>query len=155
MECQHTYAACVTAPWPTAASPHCPPSGLRLWGQKQLAWPLSRWRAGAYFFFSLTLQNTHTLKYKCTLPRCFFCILSFNQALSRASVTSLSTQCVKDLSPPVTSLTDLLTDRPLAHLAADVTAVSTAGSPPYKSEILVGFFRSYFCGDSCQQQSKG
>lgn len=113
---------------PLTVLPHCPPSGLRLWGQKQLAWPLSRWRAGTHFLFSPTLQNTHTHKH--TLPHCSFCILSFNQALSRASVTSLSTQCVKDLSPRVTSLTDLLTDRPLAHSAADVTAASAAGSTP-------------------------
>lgn len=53
-----------------------------------------------------------------------FCTLSFNQALSWASVTALSAQCVKDLSPQVTSPTDPLTDRLLAHLAADVTAVS-------------------------------
>lgn len=95
----------------------------------------------APIFYSPELRKTHTPSHrhtythmpKRTLPHCSFCILSFNQALSRASVTSPSTQCAKDLSPQVTSLTDLLTDRPLAHLAADVTAVptvATAGSTP-------------------------
>lgn len=125
MECHVTYATCVvTVPKPPlTALPRCPASGLRLWGEKQLAWPLSRWRAGAHFIFSLTLGYTLAEK-KHTLAHGSFCTLSFNQALSWASVTALSTRRVKDLSPQVTSLTDPLTDRPLAHLAADVTAVS-------------------------------
>lgn len=57
-----------------------------------------------------------------TLARCSYSTLTFNQALSRASVTSLSARRVKDLSPQVSSPTDPWTDRALAHLAADVTA---------------------------------
>lgn len=107
--------------------PHCPASGLRLWGEKQLAWPLCCWGAGAHLIFSLTPCNTHTHVHthaeNPTLTHGSFCTLSFNQALSWASVTALSAQRVKDLSPQVTSLTDPRTDRPLAHLAADVAAV--------------------------------
>lgn len=153
MERQHTYAACVAARCPAGASPGCPASlptsraaslGTEAAGMAPLS--LEGWRP----FPILPNSATHTHRYKCTLPHCSFCILSFNQALSRASVTSLSTQCVKDLSPQVTSLTDLLTDRPLAHLAADVTAVSTPGCTPRpspKSENLIGFVQSHCCSN--------
>lgn len=107
---------------PLTTLPRCPASGLRLWGEKQLAWPPSRWRAGAHLVFSLMLCNTHTHAH--TVAHSSFCTLRFNQALSWASVTALSARRVKDLSPQVTSLTDLQTDRPLAHLLVDVTALS-------------------------------
>lgn len=118
---------------PLTTLPRCPASGLRLWGEKQLAWPLSRWRAGAHLMFSLTLCNTHihTCKKKPTVTHNSFCTLRFNQALSWASVTALSARRVKDLSPQVTSLTDPRTDRPLAHLLVDVTAFSAQFEEPF------------------------
>lgn len=146
MECHHTYAACVAAPRPTGASPDCPASlptfraaslGTEAAGMAPLS--LEGWRP--FPILPNSAKHTHTHRYKCTHPHCSFCILTFNQALSRASVSSLSTRCVKDLSPRVTSLTDLLTDRPLAHLAADATAGSTAGSTPQNQRISLDSFR--------------
>lgn len=83
---------------------------------------LEGWRP--FHILPNTVQHTHTRRKAHTLAHGSFCTLSFNQALSWASVTALSARRVKDLSPQVTSLTDPLTDRPLAHLAADVRAVS-------------------------------
>lgn len=71
-----------------------------------------------------THAHTDTVAERHTFAHGSFCTLSFNQALSWASVTALSTRRVKDLSPQVTSLTDPLTDRTLAHLDADVTTIS-------------------------------
>ena len=70
--------------------------------------------------------HAHTHTYTHSDRSDFFCLLSFNQALRLASVTALSTRRVKDLSPWVTSLTVLLTDRPLAHLACDVAPPSAS-----------------------------
>lgn len=129
MECHFTYATCVvTVPWPRRASPACPASlpsfrapslGREAAGVAPLS--LEGWRP------SHILPNaaaTHTLAEKThTLAQGSFCTLSFNQALSWASVTALSARRVKDLSLQVTSLTDPLSDRPLPHLVTDVTAV--------------------------------
>lgn len=124
MECHVTYATCVvTVPWPLRASPDCPASlpsfrapslGREAAGMAPLS--LEGWCQS--HILPNAVQQTHTLAH------CSFCTLSFNQALSWASVTALSARRVKDLSPQVTSLTDPLTDRPLAHLVVDVTAVS-------------------------------
>lgn len=131
MECHITYATCVvTVAWPHGASLDYPASlpssgapslGREAAGMASLS--LEGWRPS--HILPNTVQHTHTLlQKKHTLAQGSFCALSFNQALSWASVTALSTRRVKDLSPQVTSLADLLTDRPLAHLLVDVTAVS-------------------------------
>lgn len=55
-------------------------------------------------------------------------------------------QCVKDLSPQVTSLTDPLTDRLLAHLAADIAAVSTTVNTeltPKSKNVISGLSMSF------------
>lgn len=129
MECHVTYATCVvTVPCPSRASPASLPSfrapslGREAAGMAPVS--LEGWRP--FHILPCTVQHTthtHLLK-KPTLAHSSFCTLSFNQALSWASVTALSARPVKDLSPQVTSLTDPRTDRPLAHLVADVTAVS-------------------------------
>lgn len=130
MECHVTYATCVvTVPCPTGAYPDCPASlptfrALSLGREAAGMAPLSLEGWHPLHILPNAVQHTHTLGGKHTLAHSSFCTLSFNQALSWASVTSLSAQRVKDLSPQVTSLTDPLTDRPLAHLAADVTAGS-------------------------------
>lgn len=135
MECHIAYATCVASAVPQR-SPPCYPASLptsRALSPGREAAGMAPLSLEGWHPFQIS-PNTHTH----TLAHSSFGTLSFNQALRRASVTSLSARRVKDLSPQVMSPTDLWTDRPLAHLTADVTAgsVSPPSSPPTSSKSL-------------------